>query len=54
MIKGKSRITKYGGSVVVRIPVQIAVDEAWPFKLEEEVALSIVEGCLVVEKVKTQ
>ena len=53
MIEGKGLYTKFGSTKAITIRTELACDSAFPFSLGDTVALSIVEGRLVVEKVKT-
>ncbi len=45
-----SKISKYGDSIVLRIPARLFSDEAFPFKEGETVSVSIGRETLVIKK----
>ncbi len=50
MLEGVGRIKQSGRSIVVRLPKDLAVDSAFPFQVNEDVAVRIVDGELCVSK----
>ena len=48
MLKGVGRCYTSGRSLIIRIPKDVAVDSAFPFREGEEVTVQIVDGELRV------
>ena len=54
MFKAVSKIVRIGGSNYLLIPLKVRCDEAYPFREGVDVALSISEGKLIVERVEVK
>ncbi len=47
---GRGRIIKVGDSVALRFPYRVRDDEAWPFKIGEEIIVRIKKKEVVLSK----
>lgn len=53
MLKGKGKCTQYGHSIAIRLPIFVAKDSRFPFKIPEIVQVKIDKDKLIVEKIGT-
>jgi len=50
MLEGKGKCAKVGHSIIIRLPIYLAVDSRFPFKLNEVVRVRIEGDRVIVEK----
>lgn len=50
MLEGKGKCAKVGHSIIIRLPIYVAVDSRFPFKLNEVVHVRIEGDRVIVEK----
>lgn len=54
MLEGKGRCAQIGHSIAIRLPIYVAKDSRFPFKLDEIVHVKIEKGKVIIEKLPTE
>lgn len=52
MIEGKTKLQKFGGSIVFIVPPEIACDSAFPLSLNEDAVIAIEDSELKIKKAR--